>query len=88
LSDANQRLHPPSEVVSEPEPGGVPSYAGRSATKLYRTTPLRALALRGPYFHNGVAATLAEVVERYNSRMGLNLSPSQKSDLVEYLRSL
>lgn len=88
LSDANQRLHAPSEVVSEPEPGGVPSYAGRSATKLYRTTPLRALALRGPYFHNGVAATLEEVVERYDSRMGLNLSPSQKDDLVQYLKSL
>ncbi len=88
LSDANRRLHAPSEVVSEPEPGGVPSYAGRSATKLYRTTPLRALALRGPYFHNGVATTLEEVVERYNSRMGLNLSTSQKSDLVQYLKSL
>ena len=88
LSDANQRLHAPSEVVSEPEPGGVPSYAGRSATKLYRTTPLRALALRGPYFHNGVAATLEAIVELYNSSMGLNLSTSQKSDLVQYLRSL
>jgi hypothetical protein len=88
LSDANMRLHAPSEVVSEPEPGGVPSYAARSATKLYRTTPLRALAFRGPYFHNGVAATLDEVVERYDSRMGLNLSTSQKSDLVEYLKSL
>lgn len=88
LTDANQRLHAPSEVVSEPEPGGVPSYAGRSATKLYRTTPLRALALRGPYFHNGVAATLAEVVELYNTRMGLDLSASQKADLVQYLSSL
>jgi hypothetical protein len=88
LTDANQRLHPASEVVSEPEPGGVPSYAGRSATKLYRTTPLRALALRGPYFHNGIAATLEEVVELYNSKMGLNLTGPQKADLVQYLKSL
>jgi hypothetical protein len=47
LTDANTRLHNPSEVVSEPEPNGVPSYASRSATKKYRTTPLRGL-LRHP----------------------------------------
>jgi hypothetical protein len=88
LTDANLRLHDPSEVVSEPEPGGVPSYAGRSATKQYRTTPLRALALRGPYFHNGIATTLEEVVELYDVKMGLNLTASQKADLVQYLKSL
>jgi mono/diheme cytochrome c family protein len=88
LTDANIRLHSPSEVVSEPEPGGVPSYASRSATKLYRTTPLRGLAHRGPYFHNGIAATLEAVVELYNTRKGLNLTTKQKADLVQYLRSL
>ena len=88
LTDANIRLHLPSEVVSEPEPGGVPSYASRSATKLYRTTPLRGLAHRGPYFHNGIAATLEAVVELYNTKKGLNLTAQQKSDLVHYLRSL
>jgi hypothetical protein len=88
LTDANIRLHSPSEVVSEPEPGGVPSYASRSATKLYRTTPLRGLAHRGPYFHNGIAATLEAVVELYNSKKGLNLTAQQKADLVQYLRSL
>ena len=88
LTDANIRLHPPSEVVSEPEPGGVPSYASRSATKLYRTTPLRGLAHRGPYFHNGIAATLEAVVELYNTKKGLNLTAKQKADLVHYLKSL
>src|SRR5687767_945320 len=88
LTDANIRLHPPSDVVSEPEPGGVPSYASRSATKMYRTTPLRGLAHRGPYFHNGIAATLEAVVELYNTKKGLNLTAKQKADLVEYLRSL
>lgn len=88
LTDANIRLHLPSEVVSEPEPGGVPSYASRSATKLYRTTPLRGLSHRGPYFHNGIAATLEAVVELYNSKKGLNLTARQKADLVQYLKSL
>jgi cytochrome c553 len=88
FTDANTRLHAPSEVVSEPEPNGVRSYAARSASKQYRTTPLRALALHAPYFHNGVAATLEAVVELYNTRKGLNLSAQQKADLVQYLRSI
>ncbi|HJR15466.1 MAG TPA: hypothetical protein VJ808_01330 [Gemmatimonadales bacterium] len=88
LTDANERLHEPSEVVSEPEPNGVPSYASRSATKQYRTTPLRGLLLHPPYFHNGSAATLEAVVDLYNTRKGLNLTAEQKTDLVEYLKSL
>ena len=43
LTDANERLHPPSDVVSEPEPNGAPSWASRSATKQYRTAPLHGL---------------------------------------------
>ncbi|HEY9516545.1 MAG TPA: hypothetical protein VIQ74_12790 [Gemmatimonadaceae bacterium] len=88
LTDANTRLHDPSEVVSEPEPDGVPSYASRSATKKYRTTPLRGLLHHPPYFHNGIAPTLAAVVELYNSKHDLGLTQQQKADLVEYLNSL
>jgi mono/diheme cytochrome c family protein len=88
LTDANERLHDPSEVVSEPEPNGVPSYASRSATKQYRTTPLRSLLLHPPYFHNGTAETLEAVVELYDTRKGLGLTAEQKADLVEYLKSL
>jgi hypothetical protein len=88
FTDASARLHAASEVVSEPEPNGAPSYASRSATKQYRTTPLRALGLHPPYFHNGVSATLEAVVELYNSRKGLGLTDQQKADLVQYLKSL
>ena len=88
LTDANARLHPASDAVSEPEPGGVPSHASRSATKLYRTTPLRALVRHAPYFHNVIAATLEAVVDLYNTRKALNLTAQQKADLVQYLRSL
>ena len=56
FTDANSKLHDPSEVVSEPEPNGAPSYASRSATKKYRTAPLRGLWQHPPYFHNGSAA--------------------------------
>jgi hypothetical protein len=88
FTDANSRLHSPAEVVSEPEPNGAPSYASRSATKMYRTAPLRGIWQHPPYFHNGIAATLDAVVELYDSRKGLNLTAEQKADLVQYLKSL
>ncbi len=88
LTDANTRLHSPSEVVSEPEAAGVPSYASRSATRQYRTAPLHGLWQHAPYFHNGSAATLTDVVATYNERKSLGLSRAQMKDLAEYLKSL
>jgi mono/diheme cytochrome c family protein len=88
FTDANTRLHPPADVVSEPEPGGAPSYASRSATKQYRTAPLRGLWQHAPYFHNGSAATLGDVVATYNTRKSLGLSAAEAADLAEYLKSL
>lgn len=49
---------------------------------------LRGLAARAPYFHNGAAATLNDVVEFYNERFNLNLTNQQKSDLVAFLQTL
>jgi cytochrome c peroxidase len=88
LSDGNVRLHAASEVVSEPEPNNGPSLASRSATGMYRTSPLHGLWQHAPYFHNGIAATLADVVDLYNTRKQLGLTAQQKADLVEYLKSL
>ena len=65
-----------------------PAYAARSATKLYRTTPLRALWQHAPYFHDGSAATLADVVTHYNNFLTLGLSPEAQGDLVEFLKSI
>lgn len=86
------RLHAPSEVASEPEPNGAPSYSLRSVSRMYRTTPLRGLfnppQLQGPYFHNGVAPTLEAVVDRYTAKRNLSLTSAQRADLVQYLKSL
>jgi cytochrome c peroxidase len=49
---------------------------------------LRGLAARAPYFHNGGAATLNDVVEFYNQRFSLNLTDQQKRDLVAFLKTL
>jgi mono/diheme cytochrome c family protein len=76
------RLHLPEET------GMDPAYAARTATKRYRTTPLRALWQHAPYFHDGSAATLEAVVAHYDRALTLRLSDQQKSDLVAYLRTL
>jgi mono/diheme cytochrome c family protein len=88
FTDANTRLHDPSEVVSEPEETPTVSYASRTATKQYRASPLRGIWQHPPYFHNGSAATLDAVVETYNSKKSLGLTADEKSDLVQYLKSL
>jgi mono/diheme cytochrome c family protein len=88
FTDANERLHDPSEVASEPEPNGVPSYASRTATKQYRTAPLKGVWQHPPYFHNGSAATLKDVVVAYNTKKSLGLSSQDVDDLAEYLKSL
>jgi cytochrome c peroxidase len=75
-------LHRPDEVGTEAV------YASRSATRLYRTTPLRGLVFHPPYFHDGSAPDLLSVVNHYDRHFGLNLTDAQKADLVEYLKSL
>jgi mono/diheme cytochrome c family protein len=82
FTDANTTLHAPAEVPTDP------THAQRSATKMYRTTPLRGLWQHAPYFHDGSAATLADLVDIYDSAKNLQLTPEQKADLVEYLKSL
>ena len=49
---------------------------------------LRGLASRPPYFHNGSAADLGAVVDFYDQRFGLGLTPQERSDLVAFLRTL
>jgi cytochrome c peroxidase len=71
--------------MAEPES---PSYAARSATKLYRTTPLKGVWQHAPYFHDGSAATLDQVVAIYNARRSLGLTAQQQADLVQYLKSI
>jgi cytochrome c peroxidase len=60
----------------------------RTTNKAYRTTPLRTLWQHAPYFHDGSAATLADVVAHYNRVRNLGLTTEHQRDPVEYLKSL
>jgi hypothetical protein len=77
-------LHTPEEI-------GIDAFqANRSPDKRYRTTPLRGLftRMKGGFYHDGRFATLQEVVSHYDDHFKLNLSESDRTDLVEYLKSL
>jgi hypothetical protein len=49
---------------------------------------LRGLAARAPYFHNGSAASLRDVVEFYDQRFTIGLTHKEKTDLVNFLNTL
>lgn len=76
------RVHDPAAT------GMDPLYASRGTTGGYRATPLRGLWQHAPYFHDGSAATLTDVIEHYDGHLDLGLSDAEKTVLEEYLRSL
>ena len=83
FTDVNDgELHDPAET------GMDGAYAARTKTKQYRTTPLPGLWQRQPYFHDGSAATLDEVVSHYDETLSLGLTSEERTDLVQYLLSL
>jgi len=81
-NNGGNKLHAPEET------GVDGAYAARTANKAYRTTPLRGLWQHPPYFHDGSATTLADVVTHYNQARQLHLTTQQQADLVEYLKTL
>ena len=64
--------------------------ASRAPDDRYRTSPLRGLwtHTKGGFYHDGRFATLLDVVNHYDNLKSLHLSDQEKSDLVEYLKSL
>jgi hypothetical protein len=64
--------------------------ANRAPDRRYRTSPLGGLwtHTKGGFYHDGRFATLLDVVDHYDSAFDLGLTGQEKSDLVEYLKSL
>jgi cytochrome c peroxidase len=76
------------EVVKTTDPGrglitGVWRHLGRM-----KAPSMRSLAARAPYFHNGSAATLLDVVNFYDTRFNIGLTAGEKADLVAFLKTL
>ncbi len=87
FTEPGHNLHKASEI-------GIDSFqADRGPERSYVTTPLRALfdtekIHKGGFYHDGRFASLADVVEHYDRFLKLRLSPEQKRDLIEYLKSI
>ena len=84
FTEPGDNLHAPAEVC-------VDSFqADRSPTHKYRTAPLAGLWAhqKGGFYHDGRFATLPDVINHYDTCAHLGLSNTEKSDLVEFLRSL
>ena len=84
FTEPGWNLHTPEEI-------GIDSFqADRSPDLRYRTTPLKGLWTHtaGGFYHDGRFATLMDVVNHYDTHFGLGLTDREKSDLVEYLKSL
>jgi cytochrome c peroxidase len=77
-------LHKPEEI-------GIDSFqSDRSPERRYRTTPLKGLwsHAKGGFYHDGRFPTLEAVVDHYDGFQALGLSAAEKSDLVQFLKSL
>ena len=77
-------MHTPAEI-------GIDDFqANRSPDGRYRTAPLKGLwtHMEGGFYHDGRFDTLLDVVNHYNDHFQLNLGEQEKSDLVEFLKSL
>lgn len=84
FTEPGWNMHTPEEI-------GIDSFqADRSPDRMYRTTPLKGLwtHMEGGFYHDGRFATLLDVVNHYDAHFGLGLTDREKSDLVEYLKSL
>jgi cytochrome c peroxidase len=49
---------------------------------------LRGLAARAPYFHNGLADGLDDVLDFYETRFDFTLTDQQRDDLIAFLKAL
>ena len=76
------------ETVAITDPGRAMVTGKWSDIGKFKGPILRALAARGPYFHNGSAATLEEAVDFYNTRFNIGLTRREKADLIAFLNAL
>jgi len=84
FTEPGWNMHTPQEINVDD------FQANRAPDKRYRTSPLKGLwtHMKGGFYHDGRFATLLDVVNHYDQSFSLGLSDQQKSDLVEYLKSL
>ena len=75
-------------MVETTDPGRALISGRWSDINRFKGPVLRALSARAPYFHNGAAKTLEEVIDFYERRFAIGLTPQERADLLAFLRAL
>ena len=78
----------PTKEISTTDPGRALVTGKWADIGKFKGPIPRGLSARAPYFHNGSAASLKDVIEFYNVRFDMELTEREKSDLVAFLRTL
>lgn len=76
------------EIVRTTDPGRATRTGKWAHVGEFKGPILHGVAARAPYFHNGMAATLEEVVDFYDARFGARFTGREKADLVAFLKTL
>ncbi len=74
----------PEAVGTDPQHANSPIFKDGT----YKVPQLRGVWAVAPYFHDGSAKTLMDVVNHYNQHFKLGLTQMEKGELVEYLKSI
>ncbi len=79
---------PGVDEVTSTDPGrGIRSGLWNDVNK-FKTPNIRGLAARAPYFHNGIAETLLDVIRHYEAALGFVYTAQEEADLVAFLKAL
>jgi cytochrome c peroxidase len=76
------------ETVQTTDPGRAMVTGKWNDIGKFKGPVLRALAARPPYFHDGSAATLADVIRFYDTRFQARFTDQERADLLAFLRAL
>jgi cytochrome c peroxidase len=76
------------EMVQTTDPGRALVTGQWADIGKFKGPVLRGLAARAPYFHNGSAQSLGDVVDFYNQRFSIGPTAQEKSDLIAFLKTL
>jgi cytochrome c peroxidase len=76
------------EIVQTTDPGRAVITGKFADIGKVKVPVLRGLAARAPYFHNGSALTLSDVVNFHDLRFGIGLTAREKGDLIAFLGAL
>jgi cytochrome c peroxidase len=76
------------ETIQTTDPGRAMVSGKWNDIGKFKGPVLRALAARPPYFHDGSAATLADVIRFYDTRFQARFTEREKADLLAFLQAL